>query len=263
MRPVNLIPPEQRHGERAPLRAGTLSYLVVAGLGLALAAVCALVLTGNAIKDREAELTTLTAQEAAVRAEAERLSGFAEFASLSETRALTVSSLAESRFDWERVLRELALVLPDDVWLIQLSGTATPEVQLDNAAEVAIETGTAGPSLSMVGCAAGHEAVAGFVQALRDIDGVTRVGVAKSERTEISSDTSVDGGTSGATDCRTRDFISRFEIVATFDQAVVPAVDPNAAPAPGATPTAPGAPSAAEQSGEARQATNIVPGVAR
>ena len=31
----------------------------------------------------------------------------------------TVTSLADSRFDWERVMRELSLVLPADVWLTE------------------------------------------------------------------------------------------------------------------------------------------------
>ena len=31
---------------------------------------------------------------------------------MSEQRVATVTSLADSRFDWERVMRELALILP-------------------------------------------------------------------------------------------------------------------------------------------------------
>ena len=31
MRPVNLIPPEERRGDHAPLRAGALSYVIVGG----------------------------------------------------------------------------------------------------------------------------------------------------------------------------------------------------------------------------------------
>ena len=43
----------------------------------------------------------------------------------------TVSSLAQSRFDWERVLRELSLVIPEDVWLVKVTGTVSPAVDLD------------------------------------------------------------------------------------------------------------------------------------
>lgn len=277
MRPVNLIPPEERRGDRAPLRAGSISYVIVAGLALAVVAVSALVLTGNSINDRKAEVAALEAREEAARAEAERLRGFAEFASLSESRALTVSSLAQSRFDWERVLRELALVIPDDVWLIQLSGAAAPDIQVADAAQVSAGTNVTGPALSMVGCAISHEAVARFLQALKDIDGVTRVGIGKSELAEEDNASAA----SSEDDCRTRDFITRFEIVAAFDEVAVPAIAPApAAPAPPAdeaTPTAgdgsgvaeteaqqqEAVDSASEQTNEAQQAANLVPGVAR
>ena len=39
MRPVNLIPPEDRRGERAPMRTGPLAYVVVALLAVGLVAV--------------------------------------------------------------------------------------------------------------------------------------------------------------------------------------------------------------------------------
>jgi Tfp pilus assembly protein PilN len=278
VRPVNLTPPEQRRGDRAPLRAGSFSYLLIGALLLAVAGVTAVVLTGNTIKDREAEITDLEAREVAAKAEAESLRGFAEFATLAQAREQTVASLAHSRFDWERVLRELALVIPDDVWLVQLSGAATAGVEVDDAAEVAVDPGASGPTLAMIGCATGHEAVARFLQALKDIDGVTRVAIGKSElpTTDESS-----GATE--TDCRTRDFITRFEIVAAFDEVLVPALDTGAAPTFPAPTVPEGTPattdgsgaaeaqaqeeqardSAAEQTGEPQQAANVVPGVAR
>ena len=43
MRPVNLIPPEERRGSTAPSRTGVLSYLVVGVLAVVLVAVSAIV----------------------------------------------------------------------------------------------------------------------------------------------------------------------------------------------------------------------------
>ena len=56
-------------------------------------------------------------------ARAAELAPYGEFASLEQARAETVSSLAQSRFDWERVLNELALVMPERVTLETLTGT--------------------------------------------------------------------------------------------------------------------------------------------
>jgi Tfp pilus assembly protein PilN len=271
VRPVNLNPPEERGGDRAALRTGSISYLILAALALGVVAVTVLVLTTNTISDRKTEVAELEGREAAARSEAESLRAFAEFAALSEARAQTVTSLAQSRFDWERVLRELALVIPDNVWLVQLSGAASPDVQVEDAAEVSAGTNIAGPALSMVGCATSHEAVASFLQALKDIDGVTRVGIGKSERAsdESASPTAEDSGANGE-DCRTRDFITRFDVVAAFDEVVVPPVEAGAPAAP--APTSESTPPANDESGvaeaeapeqEAREAANLVPGVAR
>src|SRR5690242_11410226 len=117
MRPVNLIPPEERRGEAAPLRAGPLAYVIVGVLAVALIAVTVVVLTGNTISDRKAEVASLQSQLASLKAQARRLTPYANFASMQQARQETVASLASSRFDWERVLRELAIVIPDNVWL--------------------------------------------------------------------------------------------------------------------------------------------------
>lgn len=258
MRPINLIPPEERHGERPPLRSGPLAYVLVGALAVALVAVTALVFTDNQIKEREAEIVSLEVREAETRARAESLSAFAQFQSVSEARFQTVTSLARSRFDWERVLRELALVMPDDIWLVSLVGTVSGDVSASGGTEVSLRSDVEGPALSLVGCGAGQESVAGFIEALKDIDGVTRVGVASSELPGSGA-----GGGGGGTDCRTRDFIAQFEIVAAFDAVTVEEVDTS--PAPESTPPSPedgggSEPPAAQQAGGG---TDVVSGAAR
>ena len=87
----------------------------------------ALVLTGNQIAEREDEVATLKHEDAAAAARGRSSSPpTPSSATLSEQRVATVSSLADSRFDWERVMRELSLVLPGDVWLVSLTATASP-----------------------------------------------------------------------------------------------------------------------------------------
>lgn len=281
MRPVNLIPPEERRGQRAPMRSGPTAYLVVGALAVALGAVTMMVLTGNTISERKAEVAGLEAEEAEAVARADALRPYAEFATVQQARQATVTQLAQSRFDWERVLRELAIVIPEDVWLVEMTGSVTPEVGLEGGAEVDIRDGVTGPALEIVGCGASHTSVARFVEALKDVDGVTRVSVGQSMRpeAEVQSD-SGSAASESENDCRTRDFISRFEIVAAFDAVAVPTA-PVTATVPTATPTATPAPaepaataatdtggdaakdSAAEQSGKARDAVNLVPGAVR
>jgi Tfp pilus assembly protein PilN len=224
MRAVNLIPPEERRVRAA--RTGPLPYLIVVALVAVLGAVTVLVVTNNRISDRKAKVAQLEQERDVAQANMEALRPFAEFASMKELRTATVTSLAQSRFDWERVMRELALVLPDDTWLVQLEATVSPEVQLAEGVGLSLRDSVPGPALELVGCTVSQEAVGRLVSALRDIDGVTRVAVLRSERPEQSTSQASAGASGGAVegDCRTRDFITRFEIVAAFDEVPAPAV---------------------------------------
>lgn len=225
MRPVNLIPLEDRRGQNAPLRTGPVAYILIGALVLALASVTALVLTGNQISDRKSELAQVEREDAAASARAESLAPYAQFAALHEQRVATISSLADSRFDWERVMRELALILPHDVWLVSLDATASPDAG-GSGSGGSMRASIPGPALVISGCAAGQEAVAGLVTALKDIDGVTRVGVESSElagqEEGAGSASESDSGGGSSSDCRTRSFIAQFNIVVAFDAAPVP-----------------------------------------
>jgi Tfp pilus assembly protein PilN len=230
VRPVNLIPPEEQRGEHAPLRTGPLPYILVGALVAVLVAVAAMVLLDNQISDREGEVAKLEQEDAVEAARALRLSSYTQFQSLSEQRVATVSSLADSRFDWERVMRELSLVLPDNAWLVSLNASVAPGAGGGSSSGGNLRGSVPGPALELTGCATGQEAVAGFVTALKDIDGVTRVGVQSSELGDQESGTGrsvASGSASGASgdECRTRNFIAKFEIVVAFDAAPVPASD--------------------------------------
>jgi Tfp pilus assembly protein PilN len=225
MRPVNLIPPEQRRGDQAQLRTGPLMYIVLGALALVLLGVTMLVLTGNRIADSKAEVATLKQEDAVAAAEARKLAAFTQFRTLSEQRIATVRTLADSRFDWERVMRELSLVLPSNVWLTSLSASATSSTAVaggeGSGGGSGLRGAVSGPALELSGCASGQEAVAEFVTALEDIDGVTRVGLGSSELASKKGEAGSGGGGSG--DCRTRGFIALFDLVVGFDAAPVPA----------------------------------------
>jgi Tfp pilus assembly protein PilN len=227
MRPVNLIPSEDRPGSRRPMRGGPIAYIVVGALVAALLGVTALVVTGNQISDLNEEIAQVQGEVAVAEAKARALDPYTQFHSVREQRVATVTSLADSRFGWERVMRELALVLPGDVWLTNLTATANPQVAPDGGATVALRASIPGPALALVGCARSQDAVAGFVQALKDIDGVTRVGV---QGSSLGGASTASSGSAGSTTCQTRDFIAQFQMVVAFDAAPVASAATEAAP---------------------------------
>jgi Tfp pilus assembly protein PilN len=238
MRPVNLIPPEERR-DKAPIRTGPIAYLLVGALVLALGGMTMVVLTNNKISDKKAQLTQLKGQQAAAKAQADQFAPFSSFATVKDQRTATITSLANSRFDWPRVMRELARVIPRDVWLTNLTGKVSSTVNVSSSGSSSSggggsidTTSITGPSLQFTGCAASQDSVARFLAALRDIDGITRVGLSSSDLPSSKSTSSSSGDSAGAnTDCAVRDFIAQFEIVAAFD-AVPPPQVPGASPTP-------------------------------
>jgi Tfp pilus assembly protein PilN len=224
MRPVNLIPTEERPGGRRPLRSGPLAYIVVGALAAAVIALTAVVVIESKIADRKDEVTRLKSEAASVAAKASALASYSQFSTVREQRLATVTSLADSRFDWHRVLDELSLLLPRGIQLTSLSGTASPEVSTAGGAGIAMRSQISGPALEMVGCAPSQAAVADFIEALKDIDGVTRVGMQES---------SISGGenATSASTCGGKGRAAQFQMVAGFDAApVAPAETGEVAP---------------------------------
>ena len=107
-----------------------------------------LVVTDNQISERKAEVAELEAARTPPPKRGRPSSPPTPSSATSATSASpTVTSLADSRFDWERVMRELALILPDDVWLTNLTGTVNPEVAVNGGASVALRGSVPGPAL--------------------------------------------------------------------------------------------------------------------
>lgn len=209
MRPIDLTPEGERRG-RIGLRTGPLPYLVIGGLLALLAGAVLYALTANEVSERESEIVTLEREAATASAEAMRLQPYVEFHDLKEARTGTVVALADSRFDWVRTIRQLALVIPSDVWLVEVRGEASGGE--GKAADVA------GPSLTVVGCAEGQDSVAAFVAAAKQIDGVTRVGLSNSVLPQAGGQSGAGGGSEGG-GCPGGVYIASFEAVLAFDDA--------------------------------------------
>ena len=210
MRPVNLIPPDERGGDRGPMRTGAFSYVLIGALALALLGVIALAFTSKQVSDRKSEVAKLQTQEQQAEAKAQSLQAFANFRAVQQQRSSTITSLAQSRFDWQRVHRRARARDP----VQRLARPARRHGQLRRSPFPTLPrfrsaTTSPGPALELVGCATSQDAVAGFVSALEEIDGVTRVGLQSSAKVDDSgSDQRRDGHLRArarrpTTECRT------------------------------------------------------------
>ena len=140
MRAVNLLPREpfeQKGGRPNP----TVLVASIGGAVVALALVGGVLLANRSVDRQQQALASARAVLAATPAKtvSERTNSFrSAILSQREERSLALAAAIGKRVAWDRILRRMALVLPDDVWLTNLIGA----VPLDSAAPLA----TASPS---------------------------------------------------------------------------------------------------------------------
>jgi Tfp pilus assembly protein PilN len=249
LRPVNLIPPDQRRARREAgvARKDVAVYGALGVLALAVLAVTAVVLTSNKINDRKASIAQLEREAASAKAAADALRPYGTFAQAQEARVETVNSLVTTSFNWERVMRTLARAIPSDAWLVSFKGTVRPDVQVQSGGEGGAGGGASGlrsksqaPAIELTGCTYSHSAVARMMTRMRNLDDVTEVVLKKSERPEgtdeagAGAETGPGGDGSAGEECRTRYRITKFEILVVFGHARTGGLPspPSAAPSP-------------------------------
>jgi Tfp pilus assembly protein PilN len=165
MKPVNLLPNQpQRRAPRkeSPVRA----YAALGVLGALLVMAVLYTLTANQVKSRTSDAAETRATAERLEARAQRLGSFGDFTAIKETRLNSVRQLATVRFDWERFMRELSLVLPTGSWLQSADASATGVPGGDPSAS---ETGPTGPSAILTGCAPRQSDTARLMVRLRNL----------------------------------------------------------------------------------------------
>ena len=238
MRAVNLIPRDQRRGGGGGSggRTGSAVYIVLGALGALVLATAVYTLTGNQVNSRKGEVAKASQEAATLEQQAAALKPYTQFATLSESRVQTVTSLADSRFNWERAMRDLARALPGDVWLTSLIGTVAPGVTLEGGgggSTGSLRSAVKSPAIEMVGCTDSQSSVSRVMARLRIMRGVQRVSLASSEKAEGAAGPGGGGGVN-ATDCRNgSSHFPQFQLVVFFD------APKSAQAAPGQAGTAP------------------------
>jgi Tfp pilus assembly protein PilN len=206
MKAVNLLPPDLRGAPRKPsggkpaveTPSGSGAYIVLGALAAAVAAMAIFVLAGNAVKDREAKLATVTAEAQNATERATALKPYADFEALANQRLTTVKTLAGARFDWNRTLHDLSRALPKDSTLTEVSGDVNPMAGSGNGANT-LRSSLPAPALSLKGCAPSQTGVARVMSRLGTINGVTRVTLASSDKDSTPDADSTSSGNTGQT----------------------------------------------------------------
>ena len=223
MRAVNLLTPELRSSQKgsgAPrpsamdTKGGLGAFILLGALALVVAGVAGYVLSTNVLKQKQSDLAAISAKNDATLKRAAELKPYEDFQTLARERAATVQGLASARFDWEQSLRDLSRALPGNVYLSSLKGTVGGG---DSAGGTGIRGSIGGaPAIELSGCTKSQPAVATLMSRLRNVQGVTRVSLSKSEKA-----TNPAGGTGGQVNPCGKGSPPNFEVVVFFEKATV------------------------------------------
>ena len=194
MKSVNLLPP--KHRPRTPTGGGNGSaYIVLGVLGAAVVAVLMYVVTANSINDSKSAIAEAKAETARANAQTQQLGAYGDFAKVKEQRVTAIKGLAQGRADWERMARELSVVLPDGVWIntVNASDGTNPQAAVSGAATSGSPVGGGDPAaggnsagggttLTVDGCADSQSKVAVTLVRLRQMEGAQDVALESSTR---------------------------------------------------------------------------------
>jgi len=228
MRAVNLLTPELRSSQKssgAPrpsamdAKGGMGAFIMLGALALIVAGVAGYVLSTNVLKQKQSELAAVSAKNEATVNRAAQLKPYADFQTLARERASTVQALASARFDWEQSLRDLSRALPSNVYLSSITGTVGAGAGSGGSGSgLRGAIGTA-PALELSGCTKSQPAVATLMSRLRNVQGVTRVSLSKSEKaTDVAA--SAGAGAGSVNPCG-KGSPPNFEVVVFFEKAAV------------------------------------------
>ncbi len=213
MKAVNLIPTEQRRAQASGERSGG-GYVVLGVLGVLLVLAVAYVMTSNSVNENKTKAAKAKQEAVALEQQAAQNASYTDFSAIKEQRLQAVKAAAETRFDWERLMREISRVMPDGSWLQTTDAsvigdptapgttpTSTPAPGTTTAAPV--------PTANFVGCTPRQSEVAKILVRLREMHRVTDVELNESLQEEGVQEVTVESCGS----------LYKFDVTVTFDPA--------------------------------------------
>ena len=175
MRAVNLLPSKKEARERGRQP----NFVALGGVLGAVVVTAALSLwflsVSGAVTERQSEVDALRAELAAIPAPTPRDTSGDALEQEKAARITALSAALGQRIPWDRVLRELSLVTPNDVWLTTL--------QASSPTTAAAPTG--GGAFSIGGRTYSHDSVARLLARLSLVPDLEQVKLEKSTLNKV------------------------------------------------------------------------------
>jgi len=190
MRAVNLLPREETRTRRTPSEGGRKAVPIIAAAGGAvviLALAIAAAVASSDVKSGRTDLEQARAELARTPAHASSSLARNRLLSARERRTLALASTLSRRVAWDRILRRLALVMPDDVWLTNLTGTTPTSTTDASAVAATASTAEMTPTgLTLEGHSYSHAAVARLLSRLAVVPDLKNVQLQTSTAEELN-----------------------------------------------------------------------------
>ena len=189
MKRMNLLPPELRPREGG--RRGS-SYLVIGALFASVVAMLAYAIVIGGVRSDETELASLKDETVQAQARADALRPYGLFAEMKDQRERSVRAVADTRFDYERLTRELTRILPGGVWIGHLEVAPAPpsEEIVEAGADPVTGPQATPPAMTVSGCAPDQDVVADTLDRLRALTGATNVALGSSSDSDATASSS-------------------------------------------------------------------------
>jgi Tfp pilus assembly protein PilN len=185
VRAINLLP---RDDARGPQKRQWI-VLVPVVLAVLLAAVLSATFlsASGKVKDKQAELATLQDELHAIPTpDASRVKTQSALAADKQARVTALSGALSRRVAWDRVFRELSLVLPDDVWLATISAKA-PVPSSSATVPAPAGTSVAATEFTIDGFTYSHAAVARLLSRLAVVPDLVNVQLQQSTLSKVGT----------------------------------------------------------------------------
>jgi Tfp pilus assembly protein PilN len=182
VRAVNLLPQDER---RKGLEKGARTPLLLAAGGVALVTIAATLFASLASVDASATRSDTDSVEAAITALPKPPDQAVSQNTLIQERSDRVSALAAAltgRVAFDRLLRQISYVLPEDAWLTQLDATAPAKT--DPAAVAPPGTAAVSTDVTIQGGTWSHDKVAVVLARLAAVPSLANVRLTGSTRVE-------------------------------------------------------------------------------
>jgi hypothetical protein len=239
VKPVNLLPESYRPRRATGQAAGSSRIVIGLLAGLLLLAIV-YALSANQVNSRKSDIAAAKSEVQRAQATAATQRAYGSFHDMRELRVASVMALAGGRFDWERLMREVALVLPRGTWVLDMttstgqaqnpasggstssstpppssSSTPSPSSSSSPSGSAAAANAPASPTAHIVGCALHQDDVAVLLVRLRKLHQATEAELTESVReSQQGSSATGEAAASGGDTCGDRRF--KFDVTVTF-----------------------------------------------